>query len=374
MIGSGSLVQAQMDLSALSKTTKEPQQVVDVGSVNEVTGFAQIERDESFAATKDFVIQSYDKAQTEAGRMGIKFVDDTTIKITEHSQVIIDEFVFDPDPSKSKLAVNFLKGTARFTTGLTGKVPKENMVLRTNSATVGIRGTDFSVTVNPDTSESLFILLPDQDGAPSGEISITTNMGTVLLNQAFQATTTTTLESLPSDPVILDLSLDFIDNMLIVSPPKKSEETSEEQQSSDLVDPILDFNELDIDYLAEERLGEEGLEFTELDYDALNVNFLEDLLDIISELDKIQDEDRLAQEATTTTIKGTSVGQDTKTQITTIVTGEKIKMTRAVGSNAAINIDSGNSYTVVLEQNGVVNEVKVNGGSASTIVIRQSSG
>ena len=159
-----------MDLSALSKTTKEPQQVVDVGSVNEVTGFAQIERDESFAATKDFVVQSYDKAQTEAGRMGIKFVDDTTIKITEHSQVIIDEFVFDPDPSKSKLAVNFLKGTARFTTGLTGKVPKENMILRTNSATVGIRGTDFSVTVNPDTSESLFILLPDQDGAPSGEI------------------------------------------------------------------------------------------------------------------------------------------------------------------------------------------------------------
>ena len=338
-----------MDLSALSKTTKEPLQAVDVGSVNEVTGFAQIERDEAFAATPNFVVQSYDKAQTEAGRMGIRFVDDTTIKITENSTVIIDEFVFDPDPSKSKLAVNFLKGTARFTTGLTGKVAKENMVLRTNSATVGIRGTDFSVTVNPDTSESLFILLPDQDGAPSGEISVTTNMGTVILNQA-------------------------LDNMLIVSPPKKTKDFLEDQESTDSVDPILDFNELDIDYLAEENLGEEGLEFTELDYDALNVNFLEDLLDIISELDKIDDEDQLAQEATSTNIKGTLVGQDTKTQITTIVTGEKIKMTRAVGSSAAINIDSGNSYTVVLEQNGVVNEVKVNGGSSSTIVIRQSSG
>jgi hypothetical protein len=374
MIGYGSLAQAQMDLSALSKTTKEPLQAVDVGSVNEVTGFAQIERDEAFAATPNFVVQSYDKAQTEAGRMGIRFVDDTTIKITENSTVIIDEFVFDPDPSKSKLAVNFLKGTARFTTGLTGKVAKENMVLRTNSATVGIRGTDFSVTVNPDTSESLFILLPDQDGAPSGEISVTTNMGTVILNQAFQATTTTTLDTAPTDPVILDLSLDFIDNMLIVSPPKKTKDFLEDQESTDSVDPILDFNELDIDYLAEENLGEEGLEFTELDYDALNVNFLEDLLDIISELDKIDDEDQLAQEATSTNIKGTLVGQDTKTQITTIVTGEKIKMTRAVGSSAAINIDSGNSYTVVLEQNGVVNEVKVNGGSSSTIVIRQSSG
>ena len=374
-IGYGSLVTAQMELSALSKTTKaQPQAALDVGSVEEVSGFAQIERDESFAVTQDFVVQSYDKAQTEAGRMGIRFVDDTTIKITENSMVIIDEFVFDPDPSKSKLAVNFLKGTARFTTGLTGKVAKENMVLRTNSATVGIRGTDFSITVNPDTSESLFILLPDQDGAPSGEISVTTDMGTVVLNQAFQATTTTTLESAPSEPVILDLSLDFIDNMLIVTPPKRSRSFDEEQGTTDTVDPILDFNELDIDYLAEENLGEEGLEFTELDYDALNVNFLEDLLDIISELDKIDDEDRLAQEATTTSIKGTAVGQDTKTQITTIVTGEKIKLSRAVGSSAAINIDSGNSYTVVLEQDGVVNEVKVNGGSDSTIVIRQGNG
>ena len=374
-IGYGSLVTAQMDLSALSKTTKaQPQAALDVGSVEEVSGFAQIERDESFAVTQDFVVQSYDKAQTEAGRMGIRFVDDTTIKITENSMVIIDEFVFDPDPSKSKLAVNFLKGTARFTTGLTGKVAKANMVLRTNSATVGIRGTDFSVTVNPDTSESLFILLPDQDGAPSGEISVTTDMGTVVLNQAFQATTTTTLESAPSEPVILDLSLDFIDNMLIVTPPKRSRSFDEEQGTTDTVDPILDFNELDIDYLAEENLGEEGLEFTELDYDALNVNFLEDLLDIISELDKIDDEDRLAQEATSTSIKGTAVGQDTKTQITTIVTGEKIKLSRVVGSSAAINIDSGNSYTVVLEQDGVVNEVKVNGGSDSTIVIRQGNG
>ena len=374
-IGYGSLVTAQMDLSALSKTTKErPQVALDVGSVEEVSGFAQIERDESFAVIQDFIVQSYDKAQTEAGRMGIRFVDDTTIKITENSMVIIDEFIFDPDPSKAKLAVNFLKGTARFTTGLTGKVAKENMVLRTNSATVGIRGTDFSVTVNPDTSESLFILLPDQDGAPSGEISITTDMGTVVLNQAFQATTTTTLESAPSEPVILDLSLDFIDNMLIVTPPKRSRSLDEEQGTTDTVDPILDFNELDIDYLAEENLGEEGLEFTELDYDALNVNFLEDLLDIISELDKIDDEDRLAQEATSTSIKGTAVGQDTKTQITTIVTGEKIKLSRVVGSSAAINIDSGNSYTVVLEQDGVVNEVKVNGGSDSTIVIRQGNG
>ena len=164
---------AQTEPSALSKTTKGSQQAVKIGSVEEVSGYAQIERDQPYEVIQNFNVQSYDKAQTEAGRMGIRFVDDTTIRITEHSMVVIDEFVYDPNPSNSKLAINLLKGTARFTSSLTSKIPKKNMQVRTNSAVVGIRGTDFSVTVNPDTSESLFILLPNQDGAPSGEISVT---------------------------------------------------------------------------------------------------------------------------------------------------------------------------------------------------------
>ena len=361
-----------MALSVSFKTIKAQPQAADIGSVEEVTGNAQIERDKAYEVITDFGIQSYDKAQTEAGRMGIRFVDDTTIKITEHSEVIIDEFVFDPNPDNSKLALNFVKGTARFTTGLLGSVPKKNMVLRTNSATVGIRGTDFTVTVEADTGESLFILLPNSDGTPSGEIVVTTALGEVVLNQAYQATTTTTFESPPTDPVILDLSLDFIDNMLIVSPPKKVEE--EEEQASKSQDSVLDFDELEYDALAEDELEEEELEFTELDYDALNVNFLEDLLDIINELDAIEEEDEIRQVATAIDIKGTTVGQDSNTQITTVVSGQSISMKREVSSNANITIDGNNSYTVILEQDGVANQVKVNGGSASTIVIRQGSG
>lgn len=104
------------------KTIKVQAQAADIGSVEEVSGNAQIQRDKPYEVITDFGIQSYDKAQTESGRMGIRFVDDTTIKITEHSEVIIDEFVFDPNPDNSKLALNFVKGTARFTTGLLGLV------------------------------------------------------------------------------------------------------------------------------------------------------------------------------------------------------------------------------------------------------------
>ena len=90
--------------------------------------------------------------------------------------------------------------------------------------------------------------------------------------------------------------------------------------------------------------------------------------------DKKEEEDQLNQVATSVDVKGTNVGQDSSTQITTIVSGQTISMKREVSDNANITIDGNSSYTVILEQDGVMNEVKVNGGSASTIVIRQGSG
>ena len=304
--------------------------------------------------------------------MGIRFIDDTSIRITEHSMVVIDEFVFDPNPDNSRLALNFVKGTARFTSSLTNKISKKNIKLTTNSAVVGIRGTDFTITVEPDTGKSLFILLPDKDGNPSGEISVTTAMGTVILNKPYQATTTRVFEAPPSNPVILDLSLDFINNMLLIAPPEEEKDIDENTESKQ-EDNLLDFDELDVDYLADDSLDKDELEFTELDYDALNVNFLEDLLDIITELDVLDNEKELTQTISAVNIEGTTIGQDQKTQITTIVSGQEVKLTRSVASSTSIQIDSGESYLVVLEQDGVTNQVKVNGGGSSVIVIRQKS-
>ena len=40
------------------------------------------------------------------------------------SKVVIDEFVFDPNPN-SKLALNFVKSFARFTSSLTNSITKK---------------------------------------------------------------------------------------------------------------------------------------------------------------------------------------------------------------------------------------------------------
>ena len=296
----------------------------DVGNVSELNGVARIVRDEPVEASLEANIKSYDTLETSNGRMGITFLDDTQIRLTEHSQVLVDEFVFDPNPDNSKMALNFAKGTARFVTGKLGLVPKKNIKIRTNSATIGIRGTDFTITVN-EIGESLIILLPNLDGTSSGEIEVTTAMGTVLLNKPYESTVTTVFEAPPSNPVILDLTLDIIDNMLIVNPPERVRETIEEttSSSSNVLDvDFLEFDELDADYFAKDEL-----EFTELDINYLDVNFFEDLLKVIDELDKLAEDD-LEQEQQITRIVGTKVGQDPTTQIITLVQGEVISLRR----------------------------------------------
>ena len=352
---------------ALSKTIKEQPSVVSIGGISELNGSAQIVRDKPVDATLEFAIQSNDEAITKNGRMAIKFLDDSTVRLTEHSQLTIDEYIYDPDPSKSKMALTFGLGTARFVTGNLGRIDKQNIILKTPTANIAIRGTDFTATVD-ELGRSLIILLPDALGLSSGEIEVVTAMGVVTLNKPYQATTVSVFESAPSKPVILDLTLELIDNMLIVTPAKEDVLVQEDLTTKKA--SILDFNGLDIDYLAEDFLANDELEFTELDINYLDVNFLEDLLNVLDALAISQDEDSLAQ-ATSTQITGTLLGKDSDTQITALITGNVISLRRQVNESVRLDVNGSESYTVIFIQDGVSNIIKINGGSNSTITITQ---
>tara|TARA_R100000995_G_scaffold51560_1_gene24937 strand:- start:228 stop:1277 length:1050 start_codon:yes stop_codon:yes gene_type:complete len=337
-----------------------------IGDITELKGYGQILRDEPYAATLDFNINSYDDVRTRAGRIGITFLDNSTVRLTEHSKLIIDEYIYDPNPDKSKMALQFASGTIRFTSGAFNK---KNVELSTPTANIAVLGTDFTCTVD-ETGRSLIILLPDEYGDASGEIIVSTATGQVTLNRPYQATTTSVYEANPSKPVTLDITLDMIDNMLIVSPPQ--EEISNEQTQASQKADYLDFNDLDVDLLNEDFLDtEEDLDFTELDIDYLDVNFLEDLLDVLDDLDEQEEEDQLVA-VDGTNIVGTRIGQDGETQITTILQGDQIKFIRSVNQNAQVVVNSDGSYTLILIQDGVSNTVKINGGTSSSITIIQT--
>jgi hypothetical protein len=303
-----------------------------------------------------------DRVQTGNGRVEIKFIDDSTVKVTEHSKLVIDDFVYSGRPSTSKMALKFASGTVRFATGQSGKMNKGNINLRTPTATIGVRGTDFAATVD-DFGKSLIILLPEEDGSV-GEITVSNAAGFVILTKAFQATIVSTTDSRPSRPVILNLTLDQIDNMLIVSP---AEEVVSDEDSQDSKSNILDLTELDVDFLAKDDLKEDSLASSELDINSIDADFLgEDFLD-----DGLGSDTCATREGTK--ICGTSFGLDNTTQITTIVSGDYIRLVRTLSTTVDIVVKKDSNKTLYIDSNGKSFLIEVNDPAGGTIInVKQS--
>jgi len=360
----------------------------DIGDITEHNGSSGIVRDtgEILVGGIGEDIFFKDSIETAQGRMNIKFVDETNLKLTEHTEVVIDEYYFDPDPSKSKMAMSFVSGTARFTTGKLGLVPVENIVITTPTATIGVRGTSFTTSVD-ELGRSLVILLPesectiDGDCSPSGEITVTNEGGIVILNEAFQATMVSSLSTPPIQPVVLDniMNLDSIDNMFIVTPPKAVQDATDEEAEArdDSSDSLLDFNDLDIDYLKEDwDEGEEDLDFNELDMDLLDVDFLQDVLKLFEEINVIKQKQRAKAGSGSTdgNIIGTALGFDKNTQYNTIIdeAAGQIWFYREVNGIIDIRIPIESSVKIESENEGVQNSIIVNDGDSVVIIIKQS--
>lgn len=84
-----------------------------------------------------------------AGSAQILFIDRTTLNIGPNSDVLIDEFVFDPNRSTGKMVVSLAKGLMRFVGGQISH--GGNAQVKTPTATIGIRGAVGTFSYNPRT-------------------------------------------------------------------------------------------------------------------------------------------------------------------------------------------------------------------------------
>jgi len=351
-----------------------------IGDITDMSGSGSkvLRTAEQYDPELEFDILSNDDVRTGKGRLEVTFIDDTTLKLTEHSKVIIDEVVYDPNPSKSKMSMRFASGTARFATGKIGLVPKQNINITTPSANIAIRGTDFTTTVD-EIGRSLIILLPDENGNASGEILVTTAGGSVTLNEAYQATMTPNLETSPTPPTTLDIDMNLIDNMFIVSPPKEIQDQQEEMSSSDSSDGgLLDIDLLEENLLEEDpELTEDSLEFTELDIDLLDVDLLQDVLEVLEKIE-IQRQKGGGSQNTSgdgSFIKGTTApGFDKVTNFNTFIdigTG-KVTFFRDAGGVLSITLSMEANATINATNNtGSTSEIITNEGGSINIIIKQ---
>jgi len=257
-----------------------------IGNVDQVEGKGVIDRNKTdITIEQELEIEQYDTVKTGNGKVGILFVDDTRVDVTQHSKLIIDEFVYDPNTKKGKLNLSAKLGTIRYASGQIAKTSRQDIVITTPTATIGVRGTDFSMTID-ELGGSTIILLPSCDTQGNclvGEISVESAAGQVILNQAFQATQVYVPENPPTPPVKLDLEIDMINNMLIISKPKEIDDENYVKKIKAVADALdidfLQIEDLDKDYLEED----EDLYVTGLDIDFLQQNFLADILKQINE-------------------------------------------------------------------------------------------
>lgn len=228
----------------------------DAGAIGSIKGSGVLERGGDVIEGDTGVgVMSMDTAVTARGRMQINFVDDTRVDITEHSRLLIDEFVYDPEAGNASLGLRATLGTVRYASGQIAKNYRQNVNIRTPSATIGVRGTDFVMVVD-EVGGSMITLLPscDEDGyCFTGEIEVETDAGFVIMNQAFQTTMTSISSQAPTKPLVLDLDEKQISQLLIIR--KKSPYDEEEDVLRLKARKMFDF--LGIDFLDEEKFGDE---------------------------------------------------------------------------------------------------------------------
>jgi len=335
-----------------------------IGNVVEHRGVASVERSgEKSVLKKGSDVEFKDNVRTGDGDVGIKFVDETNVAVSPHSSLIIDEFIYDPNSrSGSKLVMNIALGTVRYASGNIAKLNRQNVDIRTPTARIGVRGTAFSMTVD-EIGKSLVILLPNADGTV-GEIEVESAAGIVIMNQAFQATTVGMAESKPSKPVILDLTLDQINNLLIIKPPKEKIITliKDSKNSMNLLDiDLLEFKDLD-----ENALEEDQLAFGLLDINQLDIDLLINILDKLNAT--------FEKKKASTHIDARMSGFNKITQVNTIIDGNHLEIIRYSGSGAIwLTLNGDYGYKIDLTQEGIpVPEMTSNDSIDNHITIFQS--
>jgi len=329
-----------------------------------MTGPTEIVRNKkSVAGSVNSAVEMQDTITTARSRVELTFEDRTTVKITEQSRLVIDDFVYDPNTGTGKLAVRVALGTARYASGQIAKTNPQAVNVRTPTATVAVRGTDFSMTVD-ELGRSLVMLLPscDKKGCVTGAIEVSNEAGSVLLDVAYQATVVASLTTAPTSPAIITIDQANINNMLIVSPPPEIKETAYRTDKT-----ALDKNALDVDLLAFRDLDRNSLD----DKKAIDRNDLELDLLAFAETDELAAQNKTA--LGNAFEKNILPNYNSATNIQYYFNDDKsrVTLTRRPDHIAEVTVGTEQNAVVNINQGGVAVKQQVNTGGTTVITIVQ---
>jgi len=117
----------------------------EVGTVTRLQNSANVIRDgQTIPLKTNSAIHENDEiSSAKEARVEITFVDNTKLIIGENSTLLIDQFLYDPKKSIGRILLDAAQGPFRFISGGIGKMKDKRAEVKTSSAVIGIRGTDF---------------------------------------------------------------------------------------------------------------------------------------------------------------------------------------------------------------------------------------
>lgn len=119
------------------------------------------------------------------GHLQIMLKDETIFTIGPDSDIVLDEFVYNPETDAGKVSASVTKGVFRFITGNIGKKDPSAMDVKLPAGTIGIRGTIVAGQVGLD-GTSLVVLLgpgPAAAGARVGAFDLSNAQGSVFVDK-----------------------------------------------------------------------------------------------------------------------------------------------------------------------------------------------
>ena len=341
----------------------------EVGKVTEQSGPTEIKRSSAMIPSAlSLGVEMNDVITTANAKAGITFKDNTKVQITEHSKLSIDTFVYDGERKTGKLGIKMALGTIKYASGQIAKSDPQQVVVTTPTATIGVRGTDFSSTVD-EIGRSTIVLLPScpagwknvERDCVVGAISVTTDAGTIFLTRAFEAVSVQSSMTQPKS-AILNLSMDQINNMIIVTPPQRVSESA--------ATVVRQKDALDVDLLGQDFLKYDGLTKNYLEEDnKLSKNYLDTdyLVDFIL--------------VANTQIMGNELDEfsqllpkyDPRTGLKFNIENDFVNLSReSLNSYAEIKVPTTSALTTRFAQDGIDIKQMVNSAGTTTITIKQS--
>jgi VCBS repeat-containing protein len=135
------------------------------------------------------------------GAVGMEFADESTFSLADNGRMVLDEMVYDPATDSGQFGASIVQGAFSFISGQIAKTGPDNMLINTPTATIGIRGTALAGRAAPEGEQSSFTILPE--GNFVGEVVISNDAGTVVLNQVGATVSIASFNIAPPPPIVI---------------------------------------------------------------------------------------------------------------------------------------------------------------------------